>query len=149
MSTRININQAEPEGYKAMLALDHYAQNSGLTTKHRDLIKIRASQVNGCAYCIDMHTREARNAGETEQRIYGLSAWRETPFYDEQEQAILALTEEMTLISNGGVSDETYNKAAALFDHAYLAKVLMAIITINAWNRIGIGTKMHPALVSK
>jgi AhpD family alkylhydroperoxidase len=104
MSTRIKINQAEPAAYKAMLALEHYIETTGLTTKHKDLIKIRASQINGCAYCLNMHTIDARKAGETEQRIYTLSAWRETPFFDEQEQAILALTEEVTLISNHGVS---------------------------------------------
>jgi len=143
MSDRIKINQAEPAAYKAMLAFDSYVEHSSLTTKHKDLIKIRASQINGCAYCIDMHTRDARNAGETEQRIYALNAWRDTPFFDEQERALLALTEEVTLINNK-VSDETYGNAAALFDHAYLAQIIMAIIIINAWNRIGISTGMEP-----
>ena len=146
MSNRIKINQAEPEAYKAMLALDHYVSTTGLSTKHQDLIKIRASQINGCTYCIDIHTRDAREAGETEQRIYGLTSWRETPFFDQQERAVLALTEEITLIS-GKVSDETYDKAAALFDRAYLAQLIMAIISINAWNRIGVATKMEPRLV--
>jgi AhpD family alkylhydroperoxidase len=144
MSTRIKINQAEPAAYKAMLALEHYMETTGLTTKHKDLIKIRASQINGCAYCLNMHTIDARKAGETEQRIYTLSAWRETPFFDEQEQAILALTEEITLISNHGVSNDTYNKAAQLFEPAYLAQIIMAIITINAWNRIGVSTQLEP-----
>jgi len=143
MSNRIEINQAEPAAYKAMLTFDSYVEHSSLTTKHKDLIKIRASQINGCAYCIDMHTRDARKAGETEQRIYALNAWRDTPFFDEQEQALLALTEEVTLINNK-VSDETYGNAAALFDHAYLAQIIMAIIIINAWNRIGISTGMEP-----
>lgn len=145
MSNRIKINQAAPEAFKAMLAFDHYAENTSLTTKHKDLIKIRTSQVNGCAYCIDMHTRDARKAGETEQRIYALSVWRDTPFFDEQERAILALTEEVTLIADH-VSDETYDNAAALFDKEYLAQVIMAIIVMNAWNRIGIATKMDPSL---
>jgi AhpD family alkylhydroperoxidase len=143
MSNRIKINQAEPEAYNAMLALDHYVTHTGLTTKHQDLIKIRASQINGCTYCIDLHTRDARKAGETEQRIYALTSWRETPFFDEKERAVLALTEEITLIT-GKVSDETYDNAAALFDRAYLAQLIMAIININAWNRIGIATKMEP-----
>ncbi len=147
MSNRIKINQAEPEAYKAMLALDHYVENTGLTTKHKDLIKIRASQINGCTYCIDLHTRDARKAGETEQRIYSLTSWRETPFFDKQERAILALTEEITLISNK-VSDETYDNAAALFDRAYLSQVILAIVNINAWNRIGVATKMEPKLVT-
>lgn len=143
MSNRIKINLVEPAAYKAMLAFDSYVEHSSLTTKHKDLIKIRASQINGCAYCIDMHTRDARKAGETEQRIYALNAWRDTPFFDEQERALLALTEEVTLISNK-VSNETYNNAAALFDHAYLAQIIMAIIIINAWNRIGISTGLEP-----
>lgn len=145
MSTRITVGKADPAAYKAMMAMENYIESTSLTQKHKDLIKIRASQVNGCAYCIDMHAYDARQAGETEQRIYALNAWRETPFYDEQEQAILALTEEVTLIASH-VSDETYNRAAALFDEKYLAQILMAIITINAWNRIGIATKMEPAL---
>ena len=144
MNNRIKINQAEPEAYKAMIALDSYVNSTTLTQKHKDLIKIRASQINGCAFCIDMHTRDARKAGETEQRIYGLSAWRDTPFYDEQERAILALTEEVTLIA-GHVSDETYSKAAELFDKAYLSNIIMAIININGWNRIGIATNLQPA----
>ena len=145
MSNRIKINQAEPSAIKAMMALEHYIESTPLTTKHKDLIKIRASQINGCAYCLDMHTSDARKAGETERRIYNIATWRETPFFDEQERAVLALTEEVTLISNH-VTDETYNKAAALFDESYLAQLLMAIITINAWNRIGISTEMEPAL---
>lgn len=145
MNNRIKINQADPQGYKAMLAMEHYVESTGLITRHKDLIKIRASQINGCAYCIDMHTSDARKAGETEQRIYALNAWRDTPFFDDQERAILALTEEVTLISNK-VSDETYNNAAALFDKTYLAQIIMAIITINAWNRIGITTKLEPEL---
>jgi len=145
--SRIKINQAEPEAYKAMLAMEHYIESTALTTKHKDLIKIRASQINGCSYCIDMHARDARKAGETEQRIFALTAWRETPFFDEQERAVLALTEEVTLIA-GRVSDETYNKAAELFDRTYLAQLIMAIITINAWNRIGVATEMAPALLA-
>lgn len=145
MSNRIKINQVEPEAYKAMLAFEHYVETSSLSAKHKDLIKIRASQVNGCAYCIDMHTRDARKAGETEQRIFALNAWRDTPFFDEQERAILALTEEVTQIA-GHVSDETYNAAAALFDRTYLAQIIMAIIGINSWNRIGIATGLQPSL---
>ena len=146
MSNRIKINVVDPAAYKAMLALEHYIESTGLTTKHKDLIKIRASQINGCTYCIDIHTRDARKAGETEQRIYGLTSWRETPYFDEQERSVLALTEDITLISNK-VSDETYDNAAALFDEAYLAQLIMAIITINAWNRIGVSTKLEPVLL--
>lgn len=127
------------------MALENYIGSTPLTTKHKDLIIIRASQLNGCSYCIDEHTRDARDHGETEQRIFTLSAWRETPFFDEQERAILALTEEITFISNK-VSDETYANAAKLFEEPYLAQIIMAIITINAWNRIGVSTGMRPGL---
>ena len=145
MSNRSKINEAKPAAYNAMLALEKYIDNSNLKKTHKELIKIRASQINGCAYCINMHTIDARNAGETEQRIYALSAWRDTPFFDEQERALLALTEEVTLISNH-VSDKTYNNAASVFDQAYLADIIMAIITINAWNRVAITTGLQPAL---
>lgn len=143
--SRLDLNTVEPAAYKALMAMERYVLGAGLNPKHKELIKIRASQINGCAYCIDMHTRDARKGGETEQRIYALNAWRDTPFFDEQEQAILALTEEVTLISHH-VSDETYNKAAAVLDEVYLAKVLMAIITINMWNRYAITTGQQPEL---
>ncbi|MFA6083169.1 carboxymuconolactone decarboxylase family protein [Mucilaginibacter sp.] len=145
MSNRTKIEEAEPNGYKALLALEAYINRTSLTQKHKDLIKIRASQINGCAFCLDMHTRDARKAGETEQRIYALNAWRDTPFFDEQERAILALTEEVTLIT-GRVSDETYNNVSALFDEVYVSQLIMAIITINAWNRSAITTHKQPTL---
>jgi AhpD family alkylhydroperoxidase len=144
MKTRINIAQTEPAGYKAILGLEKFIESTPLTRVHKDLIKIRASQINGCAFCIDVHTKDARKAGETEQRIYALNAWRDTPFFTEEEQAILALTEEVTLISDH-VKDETYEQAAKLLDETYLAQVILSIITINAWNRIGITTKLIPA----
>ncbi|HEY5745858.1 MAG TPA: carboxymuconolactone decarboxylase family protein [Chryseolinea sp.] len=144
MKTRIKIDKVEPAGYKAVLGLEKFIEGAPLTRKHKDLIKIRSSQINGCAFCIDMHTKEARNAGETEQRIYALNAWRDTSFFSEEERAILALTEEVTLISNH-VSDETYEQAAKVLEETYLAQVILAIITINVWNRIGIATKLMPA----
>jgi len=144
METRIRIDKVEPAGYKAVLGLEKFIESTPLTRVHKDLIKIRASQINGCAFCIDMHTKEARKAGETEQRIYALNAWRDSPFYTEDERAILALTEEVTLIHNH-VSDNTYQQAANILDETYLAQVIMAIITINVWNRIGIATKLVPA----
>jgi len=147
MSNRIQIKTADPAAYRAMMAMENYVESTGLSTKHKDLVRIRASQINGCTYCIDEHTRDARHNGETEQRIYALTSWRETPFFDEQERAVLALTEEITLITHR-VSDETYNHAAAVFDEKYLAQLIMAIITINAWNRIGVSTKMEPELVA-
>ena len=147
MSKRINILQLEPDAYKAIMVLENYLTNSGIKKAHWELIKIRASQINGCAYCLDMHSREARNHGETEQRIYVLNAWRDTSFFTEEEKAILALTEEVTQISHGGVSDQTYQQAASVLDEHYLAKVIMAITVINAWNRISISTRMEPKRV--
>lgn len=144
MKTRIKIDQTEPAGYKAILGLEKFIESTPLTKTHKNLIKIRASQINGCAFCIDMHTKEARHAGETEQRIYALNAWRDTPFFSAEERAILALTEEVTLISNH-VSDATYEQAAQVLEETYLAQVILAIITINAWNRIGITTNLIPA----
>ena len=144
MQTRIKIDKVEPAGYKAILGLEKFIESTSLTRTHKDLIKIRASQINGCAFCIDMHTKDARKAGEAEQRIYALNAWRDTPFFSEEERAILALTEEVTLISNH-VKNETYERAAKVLEEGYLAQVILAIITINAWNRIGITTNLIPA----
>jgi AhpD family alkylhydroperoxidase len=141
MSTRINIQQVEPAAYKAMYALEGYLQTSQLSKTHKDLIKLRASLINGCAYCINMHTKEAKKNGETDQRIFLLSAWKETTLYTEEEKAILALTEEVTLIQNH-VSDETYKTAEKLFGPNYLSHIIMAIVTINAWNRIAITTEL-------
>ncbi len=145
MSTRIKLHQTEPAGYKAIVAMEQYLGTTKLSQTHKDLIKIRASQINRCAFCIDMHTRDARQAGETEQRIYALNAWRETPFFTPEERALLALTEEITLISDKHVTDTTYNEAAALFDEHYLSQIIMCVIVINAWNRLGISTGMQPA----
>jgi AhpD family alkylhydroperoxidase len=143
MSKRIGV---DPKAYEAMQALENYLHDSGLDKKQFELIKIRASQINGCAYCINMHTKDARALGETEQRIYALNAWRETPFFTPEERAILALTEEVTNIKHGGVSDKTYEDAVQILDRHYVGKVIMAAVTINAWNRIAISTGMQPAL---
>jgi AhpD family alkylhydroperoxidase len=143
MSKRISIYDLEPEAYKALRELEKYLAASKLNPLLKELIKIRASQINGCAYCINMHTRDARKLGETEQRIYALSAWWDTPYFTEEEQAVLALTEEVTRISNR-VSDETYNRAAKVLDEHALAQVIMAIIAINSWNRISITTRLEP-----
>lgn len=145
MDKRINIEETEPNGYQAMFALENFLATSKLSKTHKELIKIRASQINGCAFCINMHTKDARKNGETEQRIYLLNAWRETiALFNEEERAILAMTEEITLITDGGLSNETYKKAKELFDDQYIAQVIMMIVTINAWNRIAISTQMQP-----
>ncbi|HKK43944.1 MAG TPA: carboxymuconolactone decarboxylase family protein [Balneolaceae bacterium] len=141
MSDRINLRKLAPDAYKIMYNFEQYLAQSSLTDRHKELIKIRASQINGCAYCLDMHTKDARNAGESEQRLYLLSAWRETSLFTNEEKAILALTEEMTKIQNG-VSEATYNRALQLLGKEYLAEVMMAVIIINAWNRIGVSTSL-------
>ncbi|MEJ5993613.1 carboxymuconolactone decarboxylase family protein [Pedobacter sp. Du54] len=145
MDKRINIEQTEPNGYKAMFPLESFLATSKLSKTHKELIKIRASQINGCAFCINMHTKDARAHGETEQRIYLLNAWRETELFTEEERVVLAMTEEITLIAKGGLSDETYKKAQAVFDDQYIAQVIIMIVTINAWNRIAISTQLQPA----
>jgi AhpD family alkylhydroperoxidase len=142
MSTKFII---EAKAYEAMGALENYLENSGIDKLHSELIKIRASQINGCAYCINMHTKDARALGETEQRIYALNAWRETPFFTPEERAILALTEDITNIKRG-VSEQTIEQATKVLDRHYISKVIMAATIINAWNRIGIGTGMQPSL---
>ena len=145
MEKRVNINQAQPQAYKAMYALEGYLATTELSKTHKELIKIRASQINRCAFCIDMHTKDALKNGETNQRIFLLNAWRETELFSEEEKVILELTEEVTLIHNRGLSDETYNRAEQVFDQNYIAQLIMAIVTINAWNRIAISSKMQPA----
>ena len=140
MSNRVVIKDVEPAGYKAMLSLEKYLSETELDPIHKELIKLRASQINGCAYCLNMHSKDARKLGETEQRIYVLSAWRDTTLFTEEEQAILALTEEVTLIQ-GRVSDKVYNRALELLGEKYLAQVIMAIVAINAWNRISISSE--------
>jgi len=142
MENRINIQKLEPQAYQAMFSLENYLQNSDLSKTHIELIKIRASQINGCAFCIDMHTKDALKQGETNQRIFLLNAWRETALFSEEERVILAITEEITWISQHGLTTETYQKAEQLFEPNYLAQIIMAVVTINAWNRIAISTQM-------
>lgn len=136
MSHRKSTFDIDPKAYTAVRQLENYMAESGLDKVHYKLIKIRASQINGCAYCINMHTRQAREMGVSEQRIFLLSAWREAGIYSEEEKAILALTEEVTLIANHGVSDAVYDHAVALLGEAYTKAVVMAVVTISAWNRI-------------
>lgn len=142
MQTRINMPKVAPEAYNALLAVEKFIASSPLTPTHKELIKIRASQINGCAFCIDMHTTDALKNGETAKRIFLLNAWREADLYTEEEKAILALTEEITNIQSH-VSDETYANAARLFDEKYLAAIIMMAISINSWNRIGITTGLR------
>lgn len=141
------MGKVQPDAYKAMNALDMYVRTTAIDPIHREMIRIRASQINGCAYCVNLHTRDARKLGETEQRIYLISAWHEAPnVFSEEEQLILAITEEITLISEQGLSDHLYNKAIDLFGEEMTAQIIMIAVTINAWNRIGVGLNMHPVL---
>jgi AhpD family alkylhydroperoxidase len=133
-----------PYGYQAMVGLERWTASAGLDKRLHDLIRIRASQINGCAFCIDLHTRDARRLGEEEARIYALDAWREYPFFSREERAALALTEAVTLLSETRVPDDVWELAEHVFGDEYLAKVLMAIVTINAWNRIAVSTRMAP-----
>ncbi|WP_197379132.1 carboxymuconolactone decarboxylase family protein [Mycolicibacterium mengxianglii] len=144
-TTRLNMNRVAPEFYEAMMSLSAAAAK-GLDPTLAELIKIRASQLNHCAFCLDMHSHDARKQGQTEQRIYLLSAWEEAgDLYTEQEQAALALTEEMTDLTHGGhVSDEVYARAAAAFTEAELAQVIAMATVINAWNRISVSTRVQP-----
>jgi AhpD family alkylhydroperoxidase len=119
--------------------MQQYVQESGLEHSLLELVKLRASQINGCAYCLDMHSKEARAEGETEQRIYVLSAWREAPFYTPRERAALEWTEAITLISKGGISEELYATVRKQFSEKELVDLTMAVVTINGWNRLAIG----------
>lgn len=140
MEKRIKIGEIEPGAYKAMLTLESYLATTQLTKTHKELIKIRASQINGCAFCIDMHTKDALENGETNQRIFLLNAWKETDLFTEEEKVLLAITEEVTLIHRQGLTSDTYNRAKQIFDDNYIAQVIMAVVAINAWNRLGIST---------
>src|SRR6202453_4155406 len=139
MLPRINFSKVAPEGINAMRALEHYInQSSGLEPSLREIVKTRASQINGCAYCIDMHTKDARALGETEQRLYALAAWRETPFYTERERAALEWTETITLIQKGHVPDDVYETVKQQFSEEELVNVTLAVIAINGWNRLSL-----------
>lgn len=144
MKPRINYLNADPEAIKAMLALQDYVNRSGPEPGLTDLVKVRASQINGCAYCIDMHTKDARAHGETEQRLYALDAWAETPFYSERERAALAWTDAVTLVADGHVPDDVYEHVRASFDEDSLSKLTLAVVAINGWNRICIAFRVVP-----
>lgn len=141
---RFDAAKVAPGTYKAMLGLETYLHHSGLEISLLHLIKLRASQINGCAYCIDMHWKDLRAIGETEQRLYSLDAWREGPFYSDRERAALAWTEAVTLITNGHVSDSVYEEVRPHFTEKELADLTLAVAAINAWNRLAISSRMEP-----
>ena len=145
MKARLNPMQAAPDTMKALLALENQAQTSGLERSLIELVKTRASQINGCAYCINMHTSDARKHGETEARLYLLDAWREAPVYSDRERAALAWTEAVTLVSESHVPDDVYDELRDHFSEAETVNLTMLVATINAWNRIAIGFRaVHP-----
>jgi AhpD family alkylhydroperoxidase len=144
MEPRLKYAQAAPEAAHAMSALENYFRESGLERSLLELVKIRASQINGCAYCLDMHTKDARANGETKQRIYTLSAWRETPFFSERERAALLWTETLTNLNQNDVPDEVFEAVRPHFSDEELVKLTMAIITINGWNRLSVGFRTVP-----
>jgi len=147
MQTRFKMGKVQPAAYKAMDALQNYIGNTDIDKIQQELIRIRASQINGCAYCVNSHSADARKLGETEQRLYLISVWREARnVFNEEEQLLLEMTEQITLIHQHGLSDELYDKAIALFGEGRTAQILMIIVTINAWNRIGVGLNLQPEL---
>jgi len=145
MEPRIDYRKhATAPGVQALTALEQHVRKSGLDTKLLELVRMRASQLNGCAYCLDMHSKDARAEGETEQRLYGLSAWREAPYYTDRERAALEWTEAVTLISRDQVPDEIYERVRRQFSEEELVNLTFAVIAINSWNRLAITFRAVP-----
>jgi AhpD family alkylhydroperoxidase len=144
MEPRLNLVKTSPKAYQAMLALGQVADSCGLERSLLELVKMRASQINGCAYCLDMHSKDARALGEAEQRLYLLNAWRESPQYTDRERAALEWTEAVTLVAPSHVSDETYQRVKPHFSPEELVHLTLAIVTIHAWNRLSISFRVTP-----
>ncbi len=144
MKARMDFRKASPPGEKAMAAFHAFVHKCGLEQTLLELVKLRASQINGCAHCIDMHTKELRADGESEQRLYLLDAWRESPFYSDRERAALAWTEALTLVTEGHVPDEIYDAARAQFSEEELVNLTLAIVAINGANRLNIAFRTIP-----
>jgi AhpD family alkylhydroperoxidase len=149
MQQRIDVTKTSPAAYKALATLQTYVDQSGLDAKLRELIKIRASQINGCAYCIAMHTRNARKIGETDERMHLLDAWREAPIYTARERAALAWTEALTLITNGHVPEEVFEQVRLQFSEKEIVDLTLAAVAINSWNRIAISLRAIPEVASE
>jgi len=150
MKQRINFGKIQPAAYDAMEALDNYINNSSIKKEYRELIKIRASQINGCSYCMDAHSHDALKLNIPLQKVLLVSAWREAGnIFSEEERLIFKITEEVTLIHKNGLSDETYSKALEVFGEELTVQIIMAVITINAWNRIGVASQLHPPVRNK
>lgn len=144
MKSRIDQRKVSPGALRAMFGLESFVNHCGLETKLLDLVRFRVSQINGCAYCVDMHSKELRAAGESEQRLYALDAWRETPFYNDREQAALAWAEAVTLIGQGHVPDEVFRQARQQFSEEELVNLTLAVVAINGWNRLNIAFRTVP-----
>ncbi len=144
MKARINLMNVNPGIIHAMLGLEKQVTKAGLDSRLLDLVRIRASQINGCAYCLDMHSKDARANGETEQRLYGLDAWRETPYYSARERAALEWTEALTIVTDTHVPDEVYERVREQFSEDELAHLSLAIVAINGWNRLNIAARTVP-----
>ena len=144
MQQRLDITGLAADAYKHMFGLEKFLNGSALPKTTRELVKLRASQLNGCAFCVDMHAHDLRGDGETDERLFGVVAWRETPFFTPEERAALALTEEATLLGREGVRDEVWDEARKHFDDEQLAALVVAIATINAWNRFGTILQLVP-----
>jgi len=144
MEQRVNIQHTQPEAWKALYNLAGILSKSTLSPILKHLVKVRASQINSCAFCINMHTKEALKIGETHQRIFLLSAWKETNLFTDEEKAMLALVEEVTLINQKGVSDKTYKQAEEFFSAETIGEIIMSTVLMNAWNRIAVSTQMQP-----
>src|SRR5437868_14024650 len=144
MQPRLNYTQAAPGAYKAMLGLEEYLHKSGLEESLLHLIKLRTSQINGCAYCLDMHWKDLRAIGESEQRLYSLDAWEESPYYTERERAALLWTDTVTRVADTHVPDDVYEKVKEHFSEKELADLTLAVATINAWNRLAIAARTTP-----
>lgn len=144
MEERIKYKQTNPDAIKAMWCLENYVHQCGLEQSLLELVKTRASQINGCAYCIDMHTKDARNGGETEQRLYALPAWEETPFFSARERAALAWTEAVTLVNAEHIPETVFKIAGQQFSETELVDLTLAIVAINGWNRLAIAFRAIP-----
>src|SRR3954452_2677199 len=143
MKPRFNLTAA-PEAYRALAGLEAYLKGSGLEPGLLHMLKLRASQMNGCAYCIDMHWKDARAAGEGEQRLYGLAAWREAPYYTDKERAALEWTEALTFIADGHAPDSVFDSVRSQLSEREIIDLTLAVAQINAWNRLAIATRMEP-----
>jgi AhpD family alkylhydroperoxidase len=144
MKARLDFRKASPQGEKAMMGLHMFVRNCGLDHALLELVKLRASQINQCAHCIDMHTKELRADGESEQRLYLLNAWRESPFYSERERAALAWTEAVTLVADSQVPDDVYEEARKQFSEEELVNLTMAVVAINGANRLNVAFRTVP-----